>query len=90
MTNWLDPELLAQEVHGAIGFGFLLAVWYRVRPYGFDWFALALAVLLVVVFIKEIAWDPFHEEDQPFWPQGAEDLAFYVVGIAAGLAFVLL
>lgn len=30
----LDPELLAQEGHGAIGFGVLLALYCRVLPYG--------------------------------------------------------
>jgi len=89
--NPLDPDLLAQEVHGAIGFGFLVAVYYRIfHPYGMTWFLLAIAALLIVVLIKEAFWDPTHEQDQPFWPEGVQDFTFYVVGILIGLLFVLI
>jgi hypothetical protein len=89
MTNWLDPELLAQEVHGAIGFGFLLAVYYRIRPYAAVYFDLAIGVFLLVVFLKELLWDPVHETDNPFVWQGVEDWCFYMIGIALGALFVL-
>jgi len=90
--NPLDPEMLAQEVHGAIGFGFLLAAYYRVLPFGGTWFYLSIAILLIAVLIKEAFWDPVYEKvpPQPFFWQGAEDFGFYVVGLVLGLAFVLL
>lgn len=90
MTDWLSPKILAPEVHGAIGFGYLVALWLRVLPLGTMWFYFALAVFAVVVAVKEGYWDPANETDQPFYPEGLKDLAFYAVGIAAGLGYVLL
>jgi hypothetical protein len=85
MTNWLDPRLLASEVHAAIGCGFLLALALRVPQH---WWLLALLVFWVVVFVKESLWDPIHELDQPFVYEGLKDLAFYAVGMAVALVII--
>jgi hypothetical protein len=88
VRNWLDPELLAQETHGAIGFGFFVAAYYRLLPFGLTWFLLAIALFLVVVFAKEAFWDPRHEVGQPFYPEGAFDFVIYLVGIAGAIVVV--
>ena len=89
MVDWLSPKILAPEVHGAIGFGFFVAVFYRVLPFGVGWLAYALAAFLGVVILKEAVWDPRNEPDEPFFWAGAWDLACYLIGLGAGLLLVV-
>jgi hypothetical protein len=89
VTDWLSPKILAPEVHGAIGFGYLLAIYYRVLPLGWRWFALGIGVFWIVVTLKETCWDPGNEADQPFLWEGAKDLLGYLVGSIIAAAVVL-
>ena len=85
MPNWLDPELLAQETHGAIGFGYILSVSLWINPFGLTWSIVAWSVFEIIIMGKEALWDPFYETDQPLYPAGLIDFGFYQVGILLAL-----
>ena len=71
-------DIVAQETHAAIGFGYVLSLYLFLPAY--LW--VGIAILLVVVFIKEWQIDPRIETDQPWLWAGVEDLLFYPVGMA--------
>jgi hypothetical protein len=84
-VDLLDPDLLAQETHVLAA---VLAVLGAI-VFGFPWWTGASAIL-VVAAVKETFIDPHTETDQPAWPEGAIDFAFYVVGVAVVFAVLLL
>ena len=49
---------------------------------------IATAGLVVIALWKETLWDPVHETDEPFGYEGAQDFAFYLVGLAAGFGLL--
>jgi len=85
-VNWLSPRIILPEDHGALGFGVALGFWVFLHP----WFWVALAAFEAVVAVKETAWDPRNEENQPFFWEGAKDLGAYQVGIALCLVLLYL
>jgi hypothetical protein len=89
--NPLDPQILAQEVHGAFGFGVFLALYYRVLPLlGPGAFWVGLLLFYAVVVLKEALFDPrFEGPTEPLWPAGVVDLLFYVLGTGLAVALAL-
>jgi hypothetical protein len=47
-----------------------------------------LAAFVVVVFLKELLWDPVNEVNEPFLWSGVADLSWYLVGTGAMLGFL--
>jgi hypothetical protein len=93
MINWLSPAINFPEEHAAIG-ALAVAIAYifppgrlgdPARPHA--WIPrIAVAGFVLVVFLKELLWDPVNEIDQPFLWAGAMDFALYLVGAGAMLA----
>ena len=81
MTNPspLDPRIIYPELHAALGYGFLLSFHFLLPS---SWFWPALAVLWVVLLVKEVWFDPvFEGKTQPFLWEGVTDALFYAVGM---------
>lgn len=83
MTLTLEQlyEVVAQECHAAVAFGYVLALYLFERVY--LWWG--ILVLLAVVAVKEVFIDPRTEPNEPPWPSGAEDWAFYLPGVVLAL-----
>lgn len=92
MIDWLSSEIILPELHAtlgalAVGVAYIFAPGrlgdpgrpHRQSP------RLAAAAFAMVVFLKELLWDPANEVGQPFLWSGATDFAWYVVGIGAML-----
>ena len=74
-----SDEFLAQAGH------FLFAVSAVALPgWVWGWWGAAIGTFLILAYasVKEIFWDPKMEKDNAFWPEGAKDLAFFVLGVA--------
>jgi hypothetical protein len=93
MINWLSPAIIFPEDHAVIG-ALAVAAAYAfapgrlgdpARPYA-KIPRIAVGVFVVIVFLKELLWDPANEVDQPFLWAGATDLFFYLVGVGAMFA----
>ena len=50
--------------------------------------AILIGSFVVIVTLKELFWDPVNEVGQPFLWEGAQDLFWYLVGIAVMLVAV--
>jgi hypothetical protein len=93
MINWLSPAINFPEEHAAIG-ALAVAIAYIFPPGRLGdpdrarrWIPrVIVGGFIVVVFLKELLWDPTQEIDQPFLWAGVQDFAFYLVGIGALLA----
>lgn len=95
MTDYLSPAIIFPELHAAIGALAVAAAYalspgtlgdsHRSRP---NVPRLAVAAFTVVVFLKELLWDPANEVNQPFLWAGATDFFWYVVGIAVMLGLL--
>jgi len=86
------PGIVYPLAHGAVGWGFLVALYLAVFVrYGAMWFWTGLVLFLVVIFVKETSWDPVHEQNQNFVWAGAYDLLMYIVGLvlAGGFLYAL-
>ena len=91
MVNWLSPEILAQEVHAVIGAAIVFGSWLLLRELPgpkYPWAWISLAVFGAIVVVKEVAWDPLYEINQPFLWAGSVDLGFYALGIMVALGLV--
>lgn len=93
MIDWLSPAIIFPEDHAVIG---ALAV---ITAYAFtpgrlgdpdrrhpSYPRVAVTGFVVIVFLKELVWDPVNEVGQPFLWAGATDFGWYLVGIALMLA----
>ncbi|HZY92857.1 MAG TPA: hypothetical protein VFG07_08855 [Thermoplasmata archaeon] len=93
--DWLSSSVILPELHAALGAGVVFGVYLLLgglgragsgaRPY-YYWSRLALVGFLVIVFLKELLWDPLNEKNNPFVWQGLIDFGWYTVGIVIGLA----
>lgn len=75
-----SDEFLAQGGH------FLLAVSAAALPGWVGGTTAAkwgTAAILTYATIKEVLWDPKMEENNAFWPEGAKDMLFFILGTAA-------
>lgn len=92
MIDWLSPAIILPEDHAVIG-ALAVAVAYVFAPGRLgDPFRrhpriapMAVGVFVVIVFLKELLWDPVNEVGQPFYPDGVTDLFWYLVGIGVML-----
>jgi hypothetical protein len=92
VVDWLSPAIIFPEDHAAIG-ALAVAAVYALAPGRLGDPArahrnvprLVLAAFAVIVFLKELLWDPVNEVDQPFLWAGVTDLFWYLVGMGAML-----
>jgi hypothetical protein len=92
VVDWVSPAITFPEEHAAIG-ALAAAVTYALAPgelgaaaRSHAWVPrYAIAGFTVLVFLKELWWDPVNEVGQPFLWTGATDLSWYLVGIGAML-----
>jgi hypothetical protein len=95
VVDWTSPAIILPELHAAIG-ALAVATAYSLAPGRLGDPArshpnvprFVLAAFLVIVFLKELLWDPANEVDQPFLWAGATDLFWYLVGIGAMLGLL--
>jgi hypothetical protein len=90
--DWLSSSIILPEDHAAIGALAVAAAYalapgtlgdpHRVHP---NVPRGVLGVFGVIVFLKELLWDPVNEVNQPFLWAGATDLFWYAVGIGVML-----
>ena len=95
MVDWLSPAVIFPEEHAVIGALAVIAA-YALAPgrlgdparaySGVPRFA--VAAFAVVVFLKELLWDPANEAAQPFLFAGVIDLFWYFVGMGVMLGAV--
>jgi hypothetical protein len=93
LIDWLSPAIIFPEDHAAIG-ALAVAVAYALAPGRLGDAdrrhpaipRLAVTAFVIVVFLKELLWDPVNEVGQPFLWSGVTDLAWYLVGVAAMLS----
>lgn len=74
----------AQETHALIGILVVLLA-ALASPGNLAAVVIAAGGLIVITAWKEVFWDPAHETDQPFFWEGAQDFAFYLIGLGGGL-----
>ena len=92
MFDWLSSAIILPELHAVIG-ALAVAVAYVFAPGRLGDSnrphrsapRTAIAAFAVIVLLKEVFWDPANEVGQPFLWEGATDLWWYLVGIAAML-----
>jgi hypothetical protein len=92
VIDWLSPAIIFPEDHAAIG-ALVVAAAYALAPGRLGDPArahpnvprIAVAVFAVIVFLKELLWDPVNEVGQPFVWAGVTDLFWYAVGVGAML-----
>lgn len=93
MVDWTGPAIILPEVHAAIG-ALAVAAAYSLSPGTLGDPArphpnvprYLLGAFLVIVFLKELLWDPANEVNQPFLWDGVTDLSWYLVGMGVMLA----
>jgi hypothetical protein len=96
MIDWLSPAIIFPEDHAVIG-ALAVALAYALSPGRLGdpdrphpWIPrAAVAAFVVVVFLKELLWDPVNEVGQPFYPEGLTDFFWYLVGVGAMLAALM-
>lgn len=92
MVDWLSPAVIFPELHAAIG-ALAVSVAYIFSPGRMGDPArrhrnlprFGVAAFGLVVFLKELLWDPVNEVNQPFLWAGATDFVWYMVGIGSML-----
>jgi len=95
VVDWLSPAIIFPEVHAAIG-ALAVAAAYSLAPGTLGDRArthpnaprIAIAAFTLIVFLKELLWDPVNEVDQPFLWAGVTDLSWYLVGIGVMLGLL--
>lgn len=95
VTDYLSPAIIFPELHAAIG-ALAVAAAYALSPGTLgdsrrshpNVPRLVVAAFTVVVFLKELLWDPVNEVDQPFLWAGVTDFFWYIVGIAVMLGLL--
>jgi hypothetical protein len=93
VVDWTSPAIIFPEVHAAIG-ALAVAAVYALAPGTLGDPArphpnvprIALAVFVLIVFLKELLWDPVNEANQPFLWAGVTDLFWYLVGMGVMLS----
>jgi hypothetical protein len=84
VTITFSANFLAQMTH-VLGGALILLTGVRLFGAGAEWWTLLAGV--VYAAIKECLIDPWLEGD-PIWPDGCQDVAFYLVGLAAGVGIL--
>jgi hypothetical protein len=95
VVDWTSPAIIFPEVHATIG-ALAVAAVYALAPGTLGDPArthpneprLLLSVFVLIVFLKELLWDPVNEANQPFLWAGVTDLSWYLVGMGVMLGLL--
>jgi hypothetical protein len=93
--DWLSSSIIFPELHASIG-ALIVVTAYALAPGRLGDPARAhpmvpritVAIFGVIVFLKELLWDPVNEVNQPFLWAGVTDLFWYVVGMSVMLVLL--
>jgi hypothetical protein len=93
--NWLSSTIIFPELHSVLG-ALAVAVAYMLAPGRLgdpdrshpNIPRLAISAFVLVVFLKELLWDPVNEVGQPFLWDGVSDFFWYLAGTGAMLSVI--